>query len=206
MSLYDLFTASDLFGSVGEYFGIIETLEVKIDRLTKSELDAGIRSLDQAKNSISSEKKELIRDARRYFNKAITLESGERLASAFLGLAFCHYYFNERKNCKDMLEKIMEMESFDFYNLGHQFIHLFNGEEILRRKINFKMFQKEISDFTASNLGEYPYCEIDSIEFKYRSKEEFVEREKERSQRDFEEGRYVEGVMKSILNLNNLFK
>lgn len=196
MSLYHLFQTSNVAQSVGEYFGLIETLEVKINRLTRAELDAGIRSLNQARNSTTSEQRELIRDARRNFNKAITLESKQRLASAYLGLAFCHYYFDERQNCKDSLEKIIEMDALSFHHLGHVFIHFFD-DELTRLRVNFKWFQRDVLDFIASNLGEYLYCK--SRKRLYISKEDKKKDNKDTIKSDWKNGYYIEAILKSFL-------
>lgn len=202
MSLYHLFQTSNIAQSVGEYFGLIETLEVKINRLTKADLDAGIRSLNQARNSTTSEQRELIRDARRNFNKAITFESKQRLASAYLGLAFCHYYFDERQNCKDSLEKIIKMDSLSFYHLGDVFIHFFDSE-LTRVDLNFSWFQRDVLDFIASNLGEYPYEKCDNPLYYSKESYKLYKRrrkilKKKMTQRYWKEGKYIDFIFHRI--------
>lgn len=90
---------------IAGYLGLIETLNVKIDRLSKSELEAAIRSLKQANNS-KNEKESLLREARNRFNKAISLEDNERLVLAYIGLAICHKNLRDRSNFIEALRAV----------------------------------------------------------------------------------------------------
>ena len=67
-----LFEGLGLAKSVAEYLGIIESLDIKLDRLANSELEAGNRELQQAIRS-STEQTSLLQSARNRFNKAIEL-------------------------------------------------------------------------------------------------------------------------------------
>jgi exonuclease VII small subunit len=90
---------------IAGYLGLIETLNVKIDRLSKSELEAAIRSLEQANNS-KNEKESLLREARNRFNKAISLEDNEKLVLAYIGLAICHKNLGDKSNFIEALRAI----------------------------------------------------------------------------------------------------
>jgi tetratricopeptide (TPR) repeat protein len=94
---------------IGEYLGIVESINSKIDRLSQSEFEAGIRALNQAGKS-SSEQKVLLREARSRLNKAISLETNERLALAYLGLSLCHYHLKDYSNAKDALQDLLNIE------------------------------------------------------------------------------------------------
>jgi hypothetical protein len=94
--------------SFGELMGLIETLQGKIDRISQSELAAGLRNLDQACSS-KIEAESLIREARGCFNKAIGLESGYRQGFAYLGLSLCHSYLNDHQNSRRALLELLRL-------------------------------------------------------------------------------------------------
>ena len=104
-----LFSAINLAKAVAGYAGLIETLGFKIDRLAHSELEAGLRALEQACDA-DKERESLLREARSRFNKAVSLEDNERLAFAHIGLAICHFFLGERHNCRKALEGILEIQ------------------------------------------------------------------------------------------------
>jgi hypothetical protein len=92
-----------------QYIGLQDSLDVKIDKLTNSELNAGINAVKQASSS-DNEKITLLREARSRFNKAIALEKNENLAFAYLGLAFCHLNLGDKTNCTNALKCIDQVE------------------------------------------------------------------------------------------------
>lgn len=94
MDILIIFKATSLVKSIAQYLGIIESISGKLDKLAKSEFEAGIRALNQASKS-QTEEKSLLREARNRFNKAISWEKEERLALCYLGLALCHYYVED---------------------------------------------------------------------------------------------------------------
>lgn len=109
MDIKTIFLGVNLAKEAAAYFGLIETLNTKIDSLKKSELEAGIRSLNQAVNSIS-ERPTPLREARARFNKAASLESNERLAICYLGLALCHKNLGDDTNFINALRSITNTE------------------------------------------------------------------------------------------------
>ncbi len=104
---------SSIFGkgskAIGNYFGIIDSLEIKIGKLINSELDAALRAMRQASNS-DRETQALLREARSKLNKAIYLEKEERLVLAYLGLALCHYQLGDINNSQQTLIEFSELE------------------------------------------------------------------------------------------------
>jgi hypothetical protein len=95
--------------SIAELAGILDSMDAKIDRLLRSELNAGLMALDQAGKS-TTEQASLLREARGCFNKAVHLESGYRRAVAYLGLATCHHHLEPASsNCTDALNAILEL-------------------------------------------------------------------------------------------------
>src|SRR5262249_40732073 len=101
-------TIADLSKVVAQFFGIIETLEAKVDRLVRSELNSGFRNLEQACNS-ENERESLLREARNCFNKAINLEQGYRLGIALLALAVTHHHLGDAANAHAALEELVAL-------------------------------------------------------------------------------------------------
>ncbi len=110
VDIKEIFDGFSFVNELAEFFGLVESLEIKIDRLTGAELEAGLRALEQAGRS-EKERVFLLREARVNFNKAISLETtNERLISAYIGLAFCHYNLDDQDNCREFLEKAKKLE------------------------------------------------------------------------------------------------
>jgi hypothetical protein len=103
-----LFTAFDVAKSVAEFAGILDSIEAKIDRLVQSELNAGLRALEQAGRG-TSEQVPLLREARGHLNQAVALELGYRRVIALLGLSVCHYWLGDKPNCAAALAEILEI-------------------------------------------------------------------------------------------------
>jgi hypothetical protein len=103
-----IFSAAGLAKSVAQMMGIMESLDTKVDRLVKSELNAGFRNLDQAALS-QTEQAHLLREARSCFNRAASLETGYRRSLALLGCALCHHHLGDDQNCRKSLEELVEM-------------------------------------------------------------------------------------------------
>lgn len=102
-------TAVPLTKGILEYMDIIESLDSKIDKQSKSELAAGIRALKQASNS-ETESESLLREARSRFNKAISLEKEDRLFKAYLGLAVCHFFLMDFNNASSALKDLSQAD------------------------------------------------------------------------------------------------
>jgi hypothetical protein len=98
-----------LSASLAGYLNLIETTDTKLSQLIGSELDSGINALKQANNS-EKEKTSLLREARARFNKAVSLENGERLAIAYIGLAICHDCLGDKNNCLFSFEEVQKIE------------------------------------------------------------------------------------------------
>ena len=94
MDVGAIFSAVGATKSVAELFGVIDSLDAKVDRLVRSELNAGFRNLDQAR-AAADERDSLLREARDCFNKAVGLERGLRQGLALLGCAVCHHHLRD---------------------------------------------------------------------------------------------------------------
>ena len=103
-----IFTALGVAKSVAEFAGILDSIEAKVDRLVQSELNAGLRALEQAAHA-TSEQVSLLREARGCFNRAVSLEIGYRRVVALVGLSLCHHWLNDKPNCTRALEEVLEI-------------------------------------------------------------------------------------------------
>jgi len=109
MSIQSLFLGINVAEKMANYLGIIESIGVKLDKLSGAYFESGVRSMQQAVNS-ECEQKSLFQAARNNFNKAISLEENERLALSYIGLAFCHNQLGDIKNTTDALQRISYIE------------------------------------------------------------------------------------------------
>lgn len=106
----------DLAKSIASFLKLCESIDSKIDRLLNCDLGAGITALNHAVNSRSQEFF-YIREAWHSFNRATNLEKDERLILAYIGLALCNTYLNEKENAKQCLHYALEVK-----NSGNGFI------------------------------------------------------------------------------------
>lgn len=99
------------------FFGLTESLGIQMGKLVHSKLNAAMRELKHAENSevegAKDECKDALRSSRRLFSEAISLESSERLAIAYIGLAFCHKNLDQLQSCK------MTLIEFAKYNFNY---------------------------------------------------------------------------------------
>jgi hypothetical protein len=109
MDIRMIFLGANVAKQIAGYLGLVETLNVKLDRLVGSEFEAALRSLEQAGASIS-ERDFLLREARSRFNKSISLEDNERLAMSYIGLAFCHAQLGDSYNAREALRAVKNIE------------------------------------------------------------------------------------------------
>ncbi len=118
--------------AIGQYFGLLDSLDIKVKKLIKSELDSGLAALKQAQLS-DCEQTSLLREARNKFNKAIFLEKEERLVAAYLGLTLCHFQLGDLSNVANTLKEFSETQiSFNWqrkmnYSLKTECGYLLDG-------------------------------------------------------------------------------
>lgn len=101
--------AYNLASKVAELTGLIESIGVKIDRLSQSDLEAALRALDQAQRA-TTESESLLREARNRLNKALSLEKQERLAAAYLALAVTHHQLGDVENARHVLREFLDAD------------------------------------------------------------------------------------------------
>ena len=105
-----IFKTASAAHAAAKYLGFIQDqLAFNIQKLTDSELEAGIRAMQQASES-EMEQGWLLREARARFNKAISFENGLRLALTHLGLAVCHWHLGDRTNAKHSIDNLLSVE------------------------------------------------------------------------------------------------
>lgn len=109
VNISGMFSAIDNATAIAELLGVSESIDKKMDRLIGSELNAGIRILDQAR-TCETDSRELLCDARRCFNKAIDLETGYRRGLALMGCAVCHSLLGDNLNRDKLLIEILSLE------------------------------------------------------------------------------------------------
>jgi hypothetical protein len=104
-----IFQIAKIGVAIAQYLGLIEDgQEKQINTLIASELNAGLRALEQAKNS-RTETQSLLREARSRFNKAATMERGYRLVLARFSIALCHHLLEDNDNAHRELSAISQI-------------------------------------------------------------------------------------------------
>lgn len=89
--------------------GLVESVDKKLDKLTASDFNAGVRHLKELLIA-TKEQEFLLKKAWERFEIAITHEVGERRALAYIGLAYCQYRLDE-KQCA-----LSTLQEFTTYN------------------------------------------------------------------------------------------
>jgi hypothetical protein len=102
---------------VGEYLGIIESLESKTERLLDADMKTAVSLFEQAQAN-QQQAGELIKDARIYFTRAAAIQDNSmdegrrhKRALALLGLWACCEATSDQPNAKLAMKKIMEIPS-----------------------------------------------------------------------------------------------
>ncbi len=109
-SITFLFRVPDLAKSLGGYLGLVESIDKKLDKLLQSDFNAAVRCL---RESLVATKQQdfLLHEAWRRFHTALTNETGERKALAYVGLALCQDRLGERE-CS--LQTLSDFLSYGF--------------------------------------------------------------------------------------------
>jgi hypothetical protein len=171
-----LFSAIEVGKSIAQFAGIIDSLETKIDRLIRSELNAALRALEQAAASVS-EQQSLLRDARAGFNKAVTLETGHRRAVALLGLSLSHYWLGDGENSRRALDEILEINPVKTVDLaiaaGRGEFREFNPLTAWKLVATLR---QEIRKNPGAVIGKSPIVRYGSLAFSGRARKEYYKR------------------------------
>ncbi len=103
-----------------------------VDRIAKSEMEAGFRALEQAKNAPEGEAVSLLREAREHLNRAIGLESGLRLTYSHLALALCHGGLGDAVNRDKALADSLEVDP-------HKNMHILKAQIAVANQLGRKL-------------------------------------------------------------------
>ena len=107
----------DLAERTGEYLGLVESLDSKLDRLLVADFKAGCEFLEQAKRSQNSEERKILfRQAQEAFTKSAVLAEGSaegtltlRRAISRVGIWNCCLALEDESNARRALEKVLEI-------------------------------------------------------------------------------------------------
>ena len=110
MAIGEIYTGLRIAEMVAKYLGVVETIERKVDKLMRSDLETA-KSLFQQAVMVENPEEQLdvIRTARTYFTKASTLEEGVRKGVALAGVAACYCAIDEKNLMRDHLLKVLEV-------------------------------------------------------------------------------------------------
>ena len=107
MNLILIFRALTIAQAIGKYFGIIDSVSSDVKKLLHQSFNSAIKNLEYAKSATSIQNQlDYIKQAKDEFIRALTTETDENLVSAYLGLAMCQYYLNDKINAENTLRQI----------------------------------------------------------------------------------------------------
>jgi hypothetical protein len=101
-----LFRIPDLTKGVATYLGVIEAVDKKLEKLLTSDFNAGVRCLREVLVTSPQQHSFLLQEAWRRFHTALTHETGERQALAYLGLALCQDRLGEPSAATGTLDEL----------------------------------------------------------------------------------------------------
>ncbi|MGB3511284.1 MAG: hypothetical protein WBA93_19015 [Microcoleaceae cyanobacterium] len=90
---------------IAELIGFIESSSVKIDKLINTELNSGIKDLQNSERAEPERKIFFVDEAYKCFTKALSMEKNERLFLAYLGYIYCLGCMNEKENLRVALKE-----------------------------------------------------------------------------------------------------
>lgn len=96
---------------IAEYFGLIETIDSKVQKLLHQEFKSAISALEKAQNATDKANFDFcLNMARTSFEKAVAVEENENLISAYVGLSLTEFLMGDNNNSVLTLEKIKCVE------------------------------------------------------------------------------------------------
>lgn len=96
---------------IAEYFGFIETIDSKVQKLLHQEFKSAISALEKAQNATDKANFDFcLNMARTSFEKAVAVEENENLISAYVGLSLTEFLMGDNNNSVLTLEKIKCVE------------------------------------------------------------------------------------------------
>ena len=135
---------------IAELTGFIESLNVKVDKLINTELNSGIKHLENSERAKTIERKKFFVDeAYKCFTKALSLEKNERLFLAYIGYIYCLGCMNAKENLrvalKDFSCKHFQVNFWRSVNFKEEVVDIFvSSIQYLPFKLkNFKLFAQD---------------------------------------------------------------
>ncbi len=119
----------DIGTKIANFLSIMKSTEAKLDKLIQVELKAGASHLLNAVKIVSDlEQKELVREARNCFQKAVYLEKGSKNeAIALIGLACCYHWLGEEKAGNTCLDQILQINPITPARVAFYKFHVYKG-------------------------------------------------------------------------------
>lgn len=112
--VHSIFMAKNLAISIATYFKIVESVDVKLDKLMSKDYEGAMRLLEQASYiSNSNTYYNLLWDAVSKFNSALSLEKRNKKLVSYLGLMLCYYRLGEG----DAVRAIQQQVSYEEFGL-----------------------------------------------------------------------------------------
>ncbi|GGA25520.1 hypothetical protein [Okeania sp. KiyG1] len=129
---------------IAEITGFIESSNVKIDKLINTELNSGIRDLQNSERTYDIERKFFfVGEAYKCFRNALSMEKNERLCLAYVGYIYCLACMNDRENLRAALKefscKHFQVNFWSSINVKEDVIDVFVYE--LRQDLFFNLFK-----------------------------------------------------------------
>lgn len=106
-----IFIAKNLAVSIATYLNLIESVDVKLDKLISKEFDSAKQMLEQVRYiSNPAIYSNILIGIADHFNQAIILEKRERQLLSYLGLMICYYYLGEKNAFLMTQQKVAELK------------------------------------------------------------------------------------------------
>lgn len=123
IGLGEVFLVGSLAARIPEFLGLVDSIDKKLDRLIKVDLNSAIALVEKATNSANW--KDYLTKAAEKFESATHKELGLRKSIAYFGMAFCEFHLGEVDNARISLQNLVSLEvkedkgpRFKKYTLG----------------------------------------------------------------------------------------
>lgn len=100
-----LLNAPKAANGIACFLGLAESIDKKAQKLCSAPYNSAMRFL-QCASSSETQQEHLVREAQSSFTDALGLESGSRLAMAYIGLAMCQSFLGDNINATSTLREL----------------------------------------------------------------------------------------------------
>lgn len=94
---------------IAEYFKLIETVDTKVTKLLHQQFLSAKRNLELADKATGQNQIDYIKEARKEFNQAISVEENENKILALAGLAMCQFSLGDCFNANKTITEIKDV-------------------------------------------------------------------------------------------------